>query len=157
MKDNMCFFYDARSCSVVNGKSAPNFRKRRRDQYQCLNLLFQDEAEGLEIYTSWGEWIAVSPVPETMLVNTGDLMQLWTNDRFRFTKHRVAVPADFTSAKERYSIVCFAAPNYDAEIACIPACCDADYLTKYEPVVVGDYYMQKLQETYNENLKVEPN
>jgi isopenicillin N synthase-like dioxygenase len=113
-----------------------------------VTLLFQDEAEGLEICTSWGEWVAAPPIPETILVNTGDLMQLWTNDRFRSTRHRVAVPSDFTTAKERYSIVCFAAPNYDAEVSCIPACFNADSPPKYEPVVVGEYYMQKIRETF---------
>ncbi|MBW4508914.1 MAG: isopenicillin N synthase family oxygenase [Scytonematopsis contorta HA4267-MV1] len=113
-----------------------------------VTLLFQDEAEGLEICTNWGEWVAAPPIPETILVNTGDLMQLWTNDRFRSTKHRVAVPSDFTTAKERYSIVCFGIPNYDAEISCIPSCVDVDSPLKYEPVVVGDYYMQKIRETF---------
>lgn len=113
-----------------------------------ITLLFQDEVEALEVCTAQGEWIAAPSIPDTVLVNTGDLMQRWTNDRFRSTKHRVRIPTEFSMAQERYSIAFFTEPNYDTEIVCIDSCKEANELAKYPPILTGQYMMQKLQETY---------
>lgn len=112
-----------------------------------ITVLFQDDAGGLEACTTQGEWIPVPPIPNTIVVNTGDLMQMWTNDRFRSTPHRVTIPENFSTVGERYSVVCFAVPNYDVEIAALD-CQGEGEPPKYQPVTAGEYLMQKLQETY---------
>ena len=52
----------------------------------------EEGAPGMEIQLVSGEWVAVCPPADTLLVNIGDLMARWTNDRWRATMHRVARP-----------------------------------------------------------------
>jgi isopenicillin N synthase-like dioxygenase len=113
--------------------------------YGSITLLFQDEIGGLEIYNSFGEWITAPVIPGTVIVNTGDLMQRWTNDLFTSTKHRVVIPHDIK--KSRYSIAFFCHPNYDSAIACLPNC-TKHKPAAYSPVLAGEYLLQRLQATY---------
>jgi isopenicillin N synthase-like dioxygenase len=122
-------------------------RLGEHSDWGSITLLFQHEVEGLEVLTAQGEWIAAPVIPDTVLVNTGDLMEQWTNDRFRSTKHRVKIPTDYTTAKERYSIAFFAVPDYDADIVCLDSCREQEP-AKYAPVLTGEYIMQKIRATY---------
>lgn len=108
--------------------------------YGSITLLFQDEVAGLEVQARAGEWLAVPPLANAVLVNLGDLMQRWTNDEYRSTPHRVRSVAD-----ERYSIAFFCDPNPDVEIACLPV---SDRPVRYQPIAAGDYLLQRLQATY---------
>jgi isopenicillin N synthase-like dioxygenase len=123
-------------------------RLGEHSDWGSITLLFQNQVEGLEVCTAQGEWIIAPVIPDTVLVNTGDLMEQWTNDRFRSTKHRVKIPTDYTTAKERYSIAAFAVPNYDANIVCLDSCQSEQEPAKYAPVLSGEYIMQKIRATY---------
>ncbi len=108
-----------------------------------ISLLFQDETGGLQVCTTSGEWIAAPSIPDTVLVIVADLIQRWTNDKFRATKHQVPLPAEFHSANQRYSFAFFASPNNDAEITCIESCLDPGELPKYPPITTNEYFNQK--------------
>jgi len=108
-----------------------------------LTTILRNEAApgGLEVRTRGGEWIAAPAIPDTFVVNIGDLMMRWTNDRWRSTPHRVTVPpAEARAHSRRLSIGFFVVPNYDAEVACIDA---ADAVVKYPPVTVRDYRVDR--------------
>ena len=76
-------------------------------------------------------------IPDTLILNIGDLMMRWTNDRWRSTPHRVAVPPRAVRARSRrLSIGFFVIPNYDADVVRIPCAGEA---AKYPPVMVRDY------------------
>ncbi|MDA0785757.1 MAG: isopenicillin N synthase family oxygenase [Proteobacteria bacterium] len=103
-------------------------------------LLSENRPGGLEVQTRAGDWIGVPTPADAFVVNIGDLLMRWTNDRFVSNPHRVAIPPeDAGDAADRLSVVFFHHPNYDAEIACIPTCTDADNPPKYEPVFSGPY------------------
>lgn len=116
--------------------------------FNSVSLLFQDEVEGLEICTTRGEWIAAVFIPDTVLVLVGDMIERWTNDKFPATVHRVSIPANFRTAKPRYSIGFFANPNLDADITCIESCLGVNESPKYPPFKAGEYLKQKYWETY---------
>jgi len=63
-------------------------RAGEHSDYGSITLLFQDDMGGLEVKTATGKWIAAPKIADTILINTGDLMQRWTNDVFCSTKHR---------------------------------------------------------------------
>ena len=69
-------------------------RAGAHSDYGTLTLLFQDEVGGLEVLSTQGEWMAAPAIPGAVLINTGDLTQRWSNNVFRSTKHRVALPQD---------------------------------------------------------------
>ena len=78
------------------------------------------------------------------MINQGDLMARWTNDRWLSTLHRVAnPPAAAGGGSRRLSIVFFHHPNYDAVVSCLPTCVDAGTAPGYEPITVSDYYSMK--------------
>ena len=111
-------------------------------------LLSEDRPGGLEVRTRDGAWVAVATPPDAFVINIGDLMMRWTNDRFISTPHRVAVPpADVGAASARLSIAFFHHPNYDANIACIETCQGAENPAKYEPVLSGPYRLAKYTQT----------
>lgn len=95
---------------------------------------------GLEVRGRDGRWVAAPALPNTFVVNIGDLMMRWTNDLWTSTPHRVAVPpADLRDASRRLSIAYFVRPNFDAPIRCIPSCASADYPPRYEGTTLKDY------------------
>jgi len=70
-----------------------------------------------------GAWIDVPTLPGTFIVNLGDLMAEWTNDRWVSTLHRVInPPRDKAIGSRRLSMAFFHQPNYDAVIECLPTC-----------------------------------
>jgi isopenicillin N synthase-like dioxygenase len=113
--------------------------------YGILTVLYADRVPGLEIVGPDGEWHGVVPPDDAFLVNLGDLLAEWTNDRWRSTLHRVVPPPRGTQgAAIRRSIAFFHDGNHDALIECLPTCCSADNPPRYPAVVAGDHLMAKL-------------
>jgi isopenicillin N synthase-like dioxygenase len=123
-------------------------RAGEHSDYGSFTLLFQDEVGGLEVCTTQGEWIAAPYIPGTIIVNTGDLMQRWTNHVFCSTKHRVMIPTSDRVKQSRYSIAFFCHPNDDTEIACLESCQEPERPPLYPPITAGDYLLSRLQATY---------
>lgn len=122
-------------------------RAGEHSDYGSITLLFQDDVGGLEVQTASGEWIAAPAIPDTVVVNTGDLMQRWTNDMFCSTKHRVMIPSDNRVNQSRYSMAFFCHPNDDTEIACLESC-QKEQSPIYPPMLAGEYLLSRLQATY---------
>ncbi|KAJ3391800.1 hypothetical protein HDU84_005362 [Entophlyctis sp. JEL0112] len=120
--------------------------------YGALTFLFQDAVGGLEVRDRvTGKFVRATPVPGTILVNVGDLLQRWTNDYLVSTEHRVVKPdivdgdGQFPS---RYSIAFFCDPNFDAEISTIEKFVTAENPHKYPSVNAGSYLVSRLSSTY---------
>ncbi len=123
------------------------FRAGPHSDYGSLTILLpEDGSSGLEIQTADGSWREVPPVPGAFIVNIGDLMARWTNDRWVSTMHRVVGSAD-GGWRRRRSIAFFHLPNWDASITCLPSCVADGDEPKYPPVVSGPYLMQKFRST----------
>lgn len=108
-------------------------------------LMTEDRPGGLQVMGLDGEWYDVQPLPNTFIVNIGDLMQRWTNDIWRSTLHRVVnPPADAGSDARRLSIVFFNNPNYNTEVSCFPSLLEKGAVPKYEATTVGEHYLAKI-------------
>jgi len=103
-----------------------------------VTMLAQARVPGLEVYSRTGKWIAAPAIDGALLVNSGDLLAYWTNDRFLSTPHRVINK----SGTDRYSIPFFFNPNLEARVDCIPTCVDAEHPAKYPPITYIDYYQR---------------
>ena len=110
-----------------------------------ITILRNEAAEGgLQVKRRGGGWIDAPAVDGTFLVNIGDLLMRWSNDLYVSTPHRVTVPdAEVRARSRRLAIAYFLRPNYDAPIACIPTCSDADHPAKYEPTSVQEYAVRR--------------
>lgn len=57
----------------------------------CITILYQDEIGGLQVKSHEGKWIDINPSEGTLVVNIGDMMQAWSNDKLRSSEHRVVL------------------------------------------------------------------
>jgi isopenicillin N synthase-like dioxygenase len=116
--------------------------------YGSLTVLkVQDGASGLQVHdAATGRWRDVLPVPGAFIVNIGDLMAQWTNDRWVSTLHRVVNPPEQTAARaSRLSLAFFHQPNEDAHVECLPSCRSHDSPPKYAPTTSGEHLMTKIR------------
>ncbi len=100
-----------------------------------ITLLAQNPVPGLQIRTQGGEWMDAPVLPDTFVVNTGDVLNHWTNGRFLSTPHR----AFNKVASARYAIPYFFHPDADTLIECLPGCSSPDNPAKYPAQTVGEY------------------
>ena len=113
--------------------------------YGSLTILLADPVPGFQIRGEDGEFHDLLPPEDGFLVNLGDLLAEWTNDRWRSTLHRVVPPpADQPGAFRRRSVAWFQQPNHDAVIEVLDVCCDDDNPPRYPTTTSGEHLMAKL-------------
>ncbi len=121
------------------------FRRSEHTDWGSLSILFHDGESGLQIKSSNGEWEDIPLVSDAFVINLGDLMASWTNDRWKSTYHRVVIPEGHSS--DRLSVVFFHQPAYDALIECIPTCTSPSDPPHYAPTTSGEWILSMLEKT----------
>lgn len=155
------YFFDSYISSPISALRALNYQQQptppqpgqlragAHSDYGTLTILWpQDDSRGLEIQCIDNTWQEVRPVPGALIINIGDLMARWTNDRWRSTLHRVVNPPDqHDPTSRRQSLAYFHQPDWFAEISCLDSCVDPSTGAKYQPVLSGPYLMSKFKST----------
>ncbi len=100
-----------------------------------LTLLARSALPGLEVRTAQGEWIRPPHVPDTFVVNTGEMLGRYSNDRYIATPHRVINDNNAL----RHAIPFFFGPGLEAIIEPVPTCISADNPAKYAPLLYADH------------------
>lgn len=120
-------------------------RASAHSDYGSLTILRQENAPGgLEVLARAGEWQPVTTPDNAFVINLGDLMARWTNDRWVSTLHRVAVPpADKFGSCRRQSAAFFHNINADHLVTCIETCTSPTNPPKYPPIPAFEHLMQK--------------
>lgn len=113
--------------------------------YGMLTLLFQDNAGGLEVRDAGGTWQPVTPVADTVVINAGDLLERWTNGRYRSTWHRVQPRSD---GRERFSIAFFVDPDSATRVEVLPACVAQGDARRFPPITAGEHVQARLQRSH---------
>ena len=125
----------------------PNVRAGAHEDINLITLLVGASDAGLEILTREGEWLAVAPPPDAIVVNIGDMLQRLSNHVFPSTTHRVVNPVGAAARRSRYSVPFFLHPNPELLIETLPQCVDAEHPDRYpQPITADDYLMQRLRE-----------
>ncbi|KAG8368303.1 hypothetical protein BUALT_Bualt15G0031600 [Buddleja alternifolia] len=97
----------------------------------------QHDVGGLEVKRKGDEeWISVKPTPGAYIVNVGDLIQIWSNDKYESVEHRVKT----NSKKERYSIAFFLNPSHYIWVEPLEEFNDEENPTKHKGYRWGKYY-----------------
>lgn len=110
-----------------------------------LTLLLQDDCGGLQVWDRGnGTWLDAPPQPGAFVVNLGDMIARWTNDKYQSTLHRVIN----SSGRERYSVPFFYVGNPDFEVRCIESCLDTGETPRYAPITVEEHLMSMYRKTY---------
>lgn len=113
--------------------------------YGIVTILWADAVRGLQILDTDGAWHDVIPVPGALLINLGDLLARWSNDRWISTLHRVLAPIDDDGVMyRRRSAAFFHDGNFDAVIETLPGCVTDDRPARYTPITVAEHLTAKL-------------
>ena len=122
-------------------------RSGQHEDINLITLLIGSGEPGLQVQSLKGEWIPVTTIPETIVVNVGDMLQRLTNNVLRSTTHRVVNPPSPYSEAPRYSIPFFLHPNSEFLIKSLEGCVTVDNPEHYpEPITANDYLTQRLIE-----------
>jgi isopenicillin N synthase-like dioxygenase len=113
-------FYPGASASTENAPPRP-FGVGEHTDAGALTILLQDEQAGLEVQRD-NQWHLVQPRTEALVVNIGDIVQVWSNDLYKAAMHRVLK----NPVHDRYSIPFFLNPSYDTTYEPLPSVVTAD-------------------------------
>jgi isopenicillin N synthase-like dioxygenase len=113
--------------------------------YGTLTVLADDGIGGLQVRQRSGEWVDLHVPKGELVVNLGDLMSIWTNDRWVSNPHRVVNPPH----QDRYSVPLFVTPPFHLRIETLPTCLDVDGTSHHEPLVSGPYLLGRFDGTHS--------
>jgi isopenicillin N synthase-like dioxygenase len=131
----------------ITGATDGAIRAGAHEDINLITLLLGAEEAGLEILRPDGSWMSVSPPPNGIAVNVGDMLQRLTNHVLPSTTHRVVNPIGDRSKFSRYSMPYFLHLRSDFPIATLPSCISADNPNRYpEPILADDYLRERLIE-----------
>jgi isopenicillin N synthase-like dioxygenase len=100
----------------------------------ALTLLLQDEQPGLEVFRD-GRWHLVQPRSDALVINVGDIVQVWSNDYYRASLHRVVT----SSTAERFSAPFFFNPSYGTHYEPLPTTIKSNYPARYREINWGEF------------------
>ena len=109
-----------------------------------MTALARTDVPGLAVRLPSGEWFAPPVIPGTFLINLGNIMRRWSNDRFLSTPHGVIND----SGTDRYSIAYFHSPNPARTIEVPPTCTSERDPPRYPPAVYRDLVLEFYRKNY---------
>ncbi len=100
----------------------------------ALTILLQDAQPGLEVCRD-GRWYLVEPRADALVVNIGDMIQVWSNDQYRAALHRVIT----NPSAARYSVPFFLNPSWEATYAPLPGTITRERPARYRPIAWREF------------------
>ena len=100
----------------------------------ALTVLLQDDVGGLQVFRN-GFWHDVRPEPGAFVINTGDMMQVWSNDIYRAAVHRVLA----MDSRDRYSIPFFFNPSSATDVAPLPSVISDERPARYRTISWAEF------------------
>tara|TARA_B100000575_G_scaffold286763_1_gene283975 strand:- start:1194 stop:2195 length:1002 start_codon:yes stop_codon:yes gene_type:complete len=132
---------------VLTKPPEPNqLRAGAHTDFGAITILsIPGSGSGLEVKMDDNSWLKVSPKHDELVINLGDMMQRWTNDKWRSTHHRVTAPGILDPQSRRLSIAYFVHPNFDAKIECLGKNLKPNDKPRYEVITAGEHIRQKME------------
>lgn len=113
--------------------------------YGLITLLYQHDVSGLEVQDADGVWHGVEPERDAIVINTGDLMERWTNGKYRSTPHRVQPKLGMV---DRYSIAMFVDPDTETPVKVLESCLAAGEKPRYPEVTAGEHIQERIRASH---------
>ncbi len=140
-----CHHYPALTEPPLPGQ----LRTGAHTDYGAMTILAATDAKGgLEVRLPDGTWAGITPRPGELIVNLGDMMARWTNERWTSTLHRVVNPPLGMAQSRRLSIGMFVHPNYDQRIECAPTCLAPGEVPRYPVITAGEHIKRKIERSH---------
>ncbi len=121
-------------------------RAAAHEDINLITLLMGASAAGLQALTKDGKWLDVSPEPNQIVINMGDMLQRLTNGRLRSTTHRVVNLSKEEMLKPRYSTPFFLHPRSDMDLTCLESCIDEKHPKQFKDMTAGEYLDERIRE-----------
>ena len=121
-------------------------RAGQHEDINLITLLIGASADGLEVLNKQNQWVAVTALPDHIVVNVGDMLQRLTNGKLKSTTHRVVNPPREKWGTSRYSIPFFLHPRSEMRLDCLPSCVPAGEKPHWEPISAGEFLDERLAE-----------
>lgn len=121
-------------------------RAGQHEDINLITLLIGASADGLEVLNKQNEWVAVTALPDHIVVNVGDMLQRLTNNKLKSTTHRVVNPPREKWGTSRFSIPFFLHPRSEMRLDCLPSCVEEGKKPDFEPISAGEYLEERLIE-----------
>ncbi|MFM6925299.1 MAG: isopenicillin N synthase family dioxygenase [Ferruginibacter sp.] len=121
-------------------------RAEQHEDINLITLLVGASADGLEILSKQNDWVPVTSLPEQIVVNVGDMLQRFTNNKLCSTTHRVVNPARQFWHTSRFSIPFFLHPKTSMSLRCLDNCIDDQHPKLYDDITAGEYLDERLRE-----------
>ena len=133
---------------ILNPDALPEgaVRAAAHGDINLITLLMGASAEGLEVLRLDGKWIAVTALPDQIIINVGDMLDRLTNHKLKSTIHRVVNPPREKMKNSRFSIPFFMHPRGDMDLTCLTSCIDAENPRRYENMTAGEFLAERLRE-----------
>lgn len=121
-------------------------RAGQHEDINLITLLIGASADGLEVLNKKNEWVAVTALPNHIVVNVGDMLQRLTNGKLKSTTHRVVNPPREKWGTSRYSIPFFLHPRSEMRLDCLASCVPSGEQPHWEPISAGEFLDERLAE-----------
>jgi len=131
--------------SVVDDIAVGQLGAGAHTDYGMITLLFQKDIGGLEVQDEEGTWHPVAPEADAIVINTGDLMERWTNGRYRSTPHRVQPKLGDI---DRYSIALFVDPDTETLVKVLDSCLEDGAPPKFPEVTAGEHIQERIRASH---------
>ena len=126
---------DAETCSdSAEESSETTLGVHHHTDAGALTVLLQDDIGGLQVFHQ-GYWHNIPSVEGALVINTGDMMQVWSNDIYKAAIHRVLA----MKSRDRYSVPFFFNPSENCRVEPLPSVVTESNPQQYDPIVWGEY------------------
>lgn len=130
----------------ITNEPASAVRAAEHEDINLITLLMGASAEGLEVLNKQNQWVAITALPDQLVVNVGDMLQRLTNNKLKSTTHRVVNPPREKWGTSRFSIPFFLHPKSGMRLDCLPDCITPENPIQYTPITAGEYLDERLRE-----------
>ena len=111
-----------------------------------ITLLMGAQGRGLQVLTNDGEWIDAIAKDDEIVINVGDMLSRYTNNKLKSTIHKVINPPKELWKKSRYSIPFFLHPIGTMSLNVLDSCIDENNPKKYEDITAHEFLIQRLRD-----------
>jgi isopenicillin N synthase-like dioxygenase len=121
-------------------------RAAEHTDINLITLLMGARGDGLQVQNHHGDWIEVRAGHDELIINVGDMLSRYTNNRLVSTVHRVVNPPKELWGTARYSVPFFMHPVSDMKLDCLESCIDSENPKGYDDITAGEFLEQRLRE-----------
>ena len=111
-----------------------------------ITLLMGAHGRGLQVLTNDGEWIDAIAEKDEIVINVGDMLSRYTNNKLKSTIHKVINPPKELWKKSRYSIPFFLHPVGTMKLNVLDSCIDDQNPKKYDDITAHEFLIQRLKD-----------